>query len=189
MNSDLALLADEELVKVFKKGNEKAFDELYGRYAARLKRLIFYYLNDLDESDDVLHDVFLRVYMHIGSFDTSMIFSSWIYKIAVNCSKNYRKKHRRDAVLMEADQMDVENAGNTASPEEIFLKEDDMRAFYEAVDSLKEKFKMVFLLRFDHGLQFSQISSVLNCPERTAKWRMQKAVEKIIEHLKERGVL
>jgi len=57
------------------------------------------------------------------------------------------------------------------------------------VESLKEKFKMVFLLRFDHGFRYSEISSVLGCPERTAKWRMQRAVEKIMENLKERGVV
>jgi len=189
MNSNLAAQSDEDLVRIFKEGNEKAFDELYGRYAARLKRLIYYYLNDSDESDDVLHDVFIRVYMHIESFKMDMVFSSWVYRIAVNCSKNYRKKHRRDAIPMESDQMDLESSGGSDSPEELFLKEDDMRAFHEAVESLKDKFKIVFLLRYDHGFQFSQISKILNCPERTAKWRMQKAVERIIEHLKEKGVV
>ncbi|MBP7604986.1 MAG: RNA polymerase sigma-70 factor, partial [Spirochaetes bacterium] len=66
---------------------------------------------------------------------------------------------------------------------------EDMREFYLAVDSLKEKFRTVFLLRFDHGMQYSQISSILDCPERTAKWRMQKAVEKIVDRLKSRNVV
>ena len=87
MNRDLTPLGDEDLVKVFKDGNERAFDELYARYASKLKRLIYYYLGDAEESDDVLHDVFLRVFMHIDSFNTEKVFSSWIYRIAVNCSK------------------------------------------------------------------------------------------------------
>lgn len=189
MNRDLTPLGDEDLVKVFKDGNERAFDELYARYASKLKRLIYYYLGDAEESDDVLHDVFLRVFMHIDSFNTDKVFSSWIYRIAVNCSKNYRKKNYRNQVLVESEQMDIENTINNASPEDIFIKQEDMRAFYSAVNSLKDNFKIVFLLRFDHGMQYSQISQVIRCPERTAKWRMQKAIEKIIDYLKDRDVV
>lgn len=187
--SDVSVtIGDEELVRRFKGGEQKAFDELYERYAPRLKRLIMYSLGDADESEDVLHDVFMRVFLHIDSFNTDMAFSSWIYRIAVNCCKNYRKKHMRDMLTVGGDQMDGINSPE-GSPEELYLREEDMREFYRAVDSLKEKFKTVFLLRFDHGMQYSQISSMLECPERTAKWRMQKAVEKIVDRLKSRNVV
>ena len=140
------------------------------------------------EAEDVLHDVFMRVFLHIDSFNTEMAFSSWIYRIAVNCCKNFRKKHMHDRLTVAGDQMDGINSPD-GSPEDLYLKEEDMREFYLAVDSLKEKFRTVFLLRFDHGMQYSQISSILDCPERTAKWRMQKAVEKIVDRLKSRNVV
>ncbi|RPI95997.1 MAG: RNA polymerase sigma factor [Spirochaetales bacterium] len=181
-------IGDEDLVRQFKKGEQKAFDELYLRYASRLKRLIMYSLGDADESEDVLHDVFMRVFLHIDSFNTDMAFSSWIYRIAVNCCKNYRKKRMKEKSTVGGDQMDGINSPE-GSPEELYIREEDMREFYLAVDSLKEKFKTVFLLRFDHGMQYSQISNVLDCPERTAKWRMQKAVEKIADRLKSRNVV
>lgn len=189
MDTGLKTLCDEDLVKEFKEGEEKAFDELYERYASRLKRLIYYYLGDSEEASDVFHDVFLRVFMHIDTFKTDMSFSSWIYRIAVNCSKNYRKKNRRDIMYLESEQMDTDYAVNNVSPEEIILNNEDMNSFYEAVNSLKEKFRLVFLLRFEQGLQYSEISSILKCPERTAKWRMQRAIEKIIDHLKDRDVV
>jgi RNA polymerase sigma-70 factor, ECF subfamily len=189
MDNDLKQLSDEDLVRVFKEGQKKAFDELYGRYAARLKRLIYYYLGNAEESSDVLHDVFLRVFMHIDSFRTDMVFSSWIYKIAVNCSKNFKRKYRYEVMLGDSDQLITEGVASEDSPEEQFLKKEDMKALYEAIGSLKDKFREVFLLRFDHGLQYSQISAILNCPERTAKWRMQKAVEKIVDRLKDEKIV
>ncbi len=189
MRIDLKPLKDEDLVGRFREGNEKAFDELYERYAQRLKRLIYFYLGDADMAEDVLHDVFLRVFMHIGSFKTDMAFSSWIYRIAVNCCKNYRKRRMKDVELIESQQIDASVATHVPSPEEIVIREDDMRMFQEAIESLKEKFRVVFLLRFDHGLHYSEISGILSCPERTAKWRMQKAVEKIMEYLKDRHVV
>jgi len=189
MSTDLKTLDDEALVKLFKEGGEKAFDELYERFAPRLKRLIFYYLGDSEEANDVFHDVFLRVFMHIDTFKTDMSFSSWVYRIAVNCSKNFRKKARKDIIYLEGDQMDADIAINPESPEDIMLSNEDMSAFYEAVNALKDKFRMVFLLRYEQGLPYSEISRVLKCPERTAKWRMQRAIEKIIDYLKDRDVV
>ena len=180
--------SDEELVRRFRGGEQKAFDELYERYAPRLKRLIVYSIGDADEAEDVLHDVFMRVFLHIDSFNTDMVFSSWIYRIAVNCCKNFRKKHVHDRLTVGGEQMDAVNSPE-GSPEELYLKEEDMREFHLAVDALKEKFRTVFLLRFDHGMQYSQISSILDCPERTAKWRIRKAVEKIVDRLKTRNVV
>lgn len=189
MDSYLKSLPDEELVTLFKDGTEKAFDELYERYASKLKRLIYYYISDSDESNDVLHDVFLRVYMHIESFKTEMVFSSWIYRIAVNCSKNYRRQYKKATLIYETELMNIEHTINNISPEDIVLNKEDIKSFQEAVNSLKEKFRIVFMLRYDQGLHYSQISGILRCPERTAKWRMQKAVEKIIDYLKEKKVV
>jgi RNA polymerase sigma-70 factor (ECF subfamily) len=189
MNTGLKSLKDEELVRLFKSGNEQAFDELYFRYAPKLKKLIYYNLGDVDESNDVFHDVFIRVYKHIDSYNVNMPFSSWIYKIAVNCSKNYRRKSIRNEVLIEKEKTNINTVRNESTPEELYIKDADMQEFYKAVDSLKDKFRTVFLLRFDHGLQYRDISEITNCSERTAKWRMQKAVEKITDYLKDRGII
>ena len=189
MRIDLKPLKDEDLVGLFKEGEERAFDELYQRYAQRLKRLIYFYLCDADMAEDVLHDVFLRVFMHLGSFKIEMAFSSWIYRIAVNCCKNCRKKQKKDMELIETQQLEANEAAHSPSPEDVVIREDEMRMFQEAIESLKEKFRVVFLLRYDQGLHYSEISGILNCPERTAKWRMQKAVEKIVEYLRDRHVV
>jgi RNA polymerase sigma-70 factor, ECF subfamily len=189
MAVDLKSLKDEELVKIFKDGNERAFDELYNRYAPRLKKLIYYRLGDADESNDVLHDVFLRVYKHINSFKTDLAFSSWIYRIAVNCSKNYWKKSVRNDAIFEMEMEGFEDKVKGLSPEEILIQKTDMAEFYKAVNSLKEKFKTVFLLRFDEKLQYSDIAVMVKCSERTAKWRMQKAIEKIVDYLRDRNII
>lgn len=186
---DLKSLTDEELLGGFKEGNEKCFDELYFRYAARLKRLILFYTGNEDESDDILHDVFMRVYRHVDTFQTERVFSSWIYRIAVNCSKNFRRKQRKmDSVIMP-ESSGLEEAVNPVSPEDMFVREEEQREFYRGVEGLKDKFKTVFLLRFTEGLSYKEISRVLKSPERTVKWRMQKAIESIADHLKKKGVV
>lgn len=187
---DISLLSDEDLVRQYRKGSERAFEELYSRYAAKLKRIIYYYIYDTDDAEDIFHDVTLRVIRHIESFDLTMSFSSWVYQIAINCSKNYIKRNKKNETLIEKEKFRMIEIGQkNPSPEEAIISDIDMNEFNRAVESLEDKFKDVFVLRFDHGIRYSKISSILNCSERTAKWRMKRAIEKITQHLKERDII
>ena len=189
MCADYNTLTDEQLVIEFKSGDERAFDILYARYADRLWKMIYGYTRDQDDAVDVLHDVFIRVYVHIGSFKTDRTFSSWIYRIAINCAKNYLKTRHKRMVLAEKEKQRVALSDEEESPEERILKNEDLQYFSEAVDSLKDKFKTVFLMRFTERKQYADIAQVLGISERTAKWRMQKSIELIIDYLKDRGVV
>jgi len=193
MALDLKSLSDEEVVRQFREGREDAFDELYTRYNDKLRRVIYYYLGDADDSEDVFHDVFVRVFKHIGTYRDDRPFSSWIYQIAVNCSKNYRKKSARNDIIFEREKEEFrEGAKETAvalSPEEEFIRNTDMKEFFGAVGGLKDKFRTVFMMRYDQGLRYGEIADILRCSERTVKWRMKRALELIADDLKERGVI
>ncbi len=188
--ANISDLTDTELVIIFVDGDEKAFDELYYRYSSKLKRLIFYYIGDRDLTDDVLHEVFIRVFNHIDKFNLKMKFSSWIYQIAVNCSKNYLKDRAKRDNLLEKEKFRVERVdAEYLSPELSMINKYETSMLNEAIENLSDKVRDVFLLRFDHRIKYSEISEILNCSERTAKWRMKKAVELISLYLKEKGVI
>jgi len=189
MSAEYNSLTDEQLVIEFKSGNEEAFDVLYTRYADRLWKMIYGYTHDQDDAIDVLHDVFIRVYMHIDSFKVDRAFSSWIYRIAINCAKNFLKTRHKNIILTEKEKKRIELSRDEESPEERILKNEDMLSFSEAVDSLKEKFRTVFLLRFRERTPYADIACILDISERTAKWRMQKSIELIIDYLKDRDVI
>ncbi|MBN2158638.1 MAG: sigma-70 family RNA polymerase sigma factor [Spirochaetes bacterium] len=187
---DFKRFTDEELVESYRDGNEQAFTELYVRYERKLKRLIYYYIPDAEEASDVFHDAIMRVFRHLGSFDTGKSFSSWIYQIAINCSKNYLGKTARDIRMIEEERFRLSRVdGGKESPEEIYISESDMAEFNRSVSLLKEKFRTVFLLRYDQKLKYSDIAKILRCSERTAKWRMEKAIKAIARHLSEKGVI
>ncbi len=193
MALDLKSLSDEEIARQFREGSEKAFEELYTRYSDKLRRAIYYYLGDADDSEDVFHDVFIRVFKHIDTYRDDRPFSSWIFQIAVNCSKNSRKKSARKDSIFEREKAEHREGrrGSAAalSPEEEYIRDSDMVEFLDAVGRLKDKFRMVFLMRYDQGLRYCEIADFLGCSERTAKWRMKRALELIADALKKRGVL
>lgn len=193
MLEDPKSVSDEELARRFREGESALFDELYRRYQDKLRRVIYYYVGDSDDAQDIFHDVFVRVYKHIDTYKDDKPFSSWIYQIAVNCSKNFRNKvARNDSVIeheKEEQRANFLDDASSLSPEEEFIQKDDMLQFREAVSRLKEKFRVVFLMRHDQGLKYGEISEILGCSERTVKWRMKRAIEIIADDLKNRGVL
>jgi len=182
---------DEELVVLFRGGEERAFDELYTRYASRLLRLVFVQVGDRDGAYDVVHDVFLRVIRHIGKFDVSQTFSPWIFKIAINCSHNYRESLLRSGRIEEREKFRLvaEDREGYPSAEEEFISAEDVREFNLAVDTLGSRFREVFLLRFQEGLPYAEIADICGCSQRTVKWRMRRALEYIAEYLKKRKII
>jgi len=187
---DLKNHSDEELVKLYKTGINKAFQELYFRFEPKLKKLIYFYVNNADDVEDIFHNTIMRVLKHIDSFNVEKNFSAWIYQIAVNCSKNFLQKTRKSIELFEKEKFRVKDtAENVESPEENIINQHDIAEFNRAVEAMDDKFRDVFISRFDHKMKYSEISGVLRCSERTAKWRMKKAIEKITYYLKERDII
>lgn len=188
--TELKLLRDEDLVVIYREGDDRAFEELYSRYARRIKKIIYYYTYNRDEIEDVFHDVFLKVLKHAGSFDTKKAFSSWIYQIAINCCKNSIHKYKKNDLLVEREKFRLMRQDTDApSPEERLISDFDREEFNRAVLALGDKFRDVFMLRYDHNLKYHEIAEILDCSERTVKWRMKKAIESIAIYLKEREVL
>lgn len=187
---DFSNNSDEDLVALFKKGEEQAFDELYIRYSSRLVKVIYYYVGDVDSAEDVLHEAFMRVIRHLDTYKSDRAFSSWIFQIAINCSKNHIKKSKRKDELFERITFNLPKGGGEApSPEEDLISSLEIEAFNRAVERLKPKFQEVMLLRTGESMKYSDIAAVLGCSERTAKWRMKKAVELIIQDLKEEKLI
>ena len=187
--SELQFIADEDLVIQYKDGNELAFNELYSRYADKLKRLIYYYISNNDDIDDIFHEVIIRVIKHINSFNINKTFSSWIYQIAVNCSRNYVNKSNKKAKLIKQEALRVKQIEAQDSPEEKLIADIDLKEFGNAIGALKDKFREVFILRYNHRMKYSEISDILSCSERTAKWRMKKAIENITYYLKDKDII
>ncbi len=179
-------MTDEGLVELFHGGDEEAFNEIYRRYSSRLVKVIYYYVGDMDSAEDVLHETFMRMIRHLHTFKKGRAFSSWIFQIAVNCSKNHLKKSRRKDELFEKMVFrSKEGKFESPSPEEELMSNFEVESFNSAVEKIHPRFREVLLLRIEGDCRYADISRILGCSERTAKWRMKKAVELIVHELKE----
>ncbi|MFN8570450.1 MAG: sigma-70 family RNA polymerase sigma factor [Gemmatimonadaceae bacterium] len=176
-------LEDGAVVGAFLDGEERAFDELVTRYQSRLLNFIFRTIGDREKAEDLVQEVFVRVYRHLQRFDRSKKFSTWIYTIASNLAKNeLRNRSRNPLVLFQAirktwqdDDRPLQFEDHSARPDDLFRKRHLRTLVEESVDQLPEHHKQVFVLRELEGKSYEEIAEITSCNLGTVKSRLNRA--------------
>jgi len=187
---DLGALADEALMQRFRLGQEgakAAFRLLTVRYSEKVFNFILRQVRSPETAQDLLQEVFLRVVKNAASFRADSRFSTWIYTIARNlCVDAQRRAKHRYTVALDAPLRHGESDGATMlemvkDPRPIAdSRLHDQRfsgALDEALGSLPEEQREVFLMRELQGLKFREIADIVGVPENTVKSRMRYALE------------
>ncbi len=105
---------DEVLVGQCQAGDFAAFEVLYERYRRPILAYIYQITRNYDESACIAQDVFLRVFEHVGRFDTTRRFSTWLYTIARNASIDYLQARSRKVMIGFTD-LDRDEETNTVA--------------------------------------------------------------------------
>lgn len=159
--------SDEELVVMTLKDKE-AFGDIVDRYEAKLKRYIAR-LGILDENDqlDVLQNIFLKTYRNLNGFDTSLKFSSWIYRIAHNEAISwYRKKDVRPEGHLVSDSEELISfiSAKDDTQDVKFDKDINAEEVSKALDKIDQKYRQALILRFFEHKEYEEISDILQIP-------------------------
>jgi RNA polymerase sigma-70 factor (ECF subfamily) len=160
-------MTDEEIVKMALQ--EKAFfGHIVSRYEAKLGRYIERLgVRNAEDKEDVLQEIFIKVYKNLNGFDISLSFSSWIYRIAHNEAISwYRKKNVRPEghLVSESEELLSFVASSEDNAESIFDKEVNADVVTEALDGLDDKYKSPIILRFFEHKEYEEISDILKIP-------------------------
>jgi len=167
-NNKLYQLADNQLVEVIRTKDEELFAELIRRYQQKL----FYYVNRLinhpDEAEDVVQNVFIKVYQNLNGYDSRLKFSSWIYRIAHNEAVNWLRQNTK--FIKESIEQN-EYLENTLSDNHNLIESLDLKADLEkvglAIQKMPKKYKEVMLLKFIEEKTYEEISDILRKPVNT----------------------
>ena len=176
--SKLKKLADDELMRRVVRGEDKAFDELYRRYARRLQGFFFRMLGgDAEQAADFTQDLFLRIWTARNSYNGGEQVSAWLFTMAYNlCRNEYRHREVHETYAWE--QLGEEEA--TDSGIEIAL---DAAAFDQALSAVLKTLppdpRMLFALRFEEELSLAEIAEIMHLPLGTVKSRCHYLVAQI----------
>ncbi|NOX37997.1 MAG: sigma-70 family RNA polymerase sigma factor [Calditrichaeota bacterium] len=184
-----------EIVKRAKAGDRAAFTELVNLYSDRIYNLALRILKNPDDAADVLQETFLAVYEKIHTFDGRADFFTWLYRIATNFSLMKLRKNKRTVLTDEDLESNFDNPDQIqltewqARPLQGMLSEEFRRHLDEAVDSLPEIYKSVFVLRDLENLSIKETSKILGITESNVKIRLKRARmylrEKLAGYMKE----
>jgi RNA polymerase sigma-70 factor (ECF subfamily) len=174
-------VAELRLIQLSRTGDRRAFVELVGLYSSKIHRLAYRMLHNKPDSEDIVQETFMRVYMNLNHYDESQKFSTWIYRIGKNvCIDLLRKKRPVSSLDAELSDMDDEYnfyskiASEEGSPEHHVLQSETQEQIHKSIHKLADKYKDVITLYYLQELSLQEISDRLQLPVTTVKTRLHR---------------
>lgn len=171
---------DERLVALAQKGDAFAFDELVGRHTSRLYGLVYHMTGNHEDTNDLLQDVWTKVFRSLAGFRGASRFTTWIHSIAVNMSINFLKRRsRRQTVSLDAG---VEEGGASNALEGMLVSPHTPRTeagiselqarLSDALGRLSAEHRAVVTMFDIQGMAHAEIGKILGVSEGTVRSRL-----------------
>jgi RNA polymerase sigma-70 factor, ECF subfamily len=165
---------DVALVSASQTGDQDAFALLVERHQRRVFNLVFRMLQDYEEANEVTQETFLAAWQGLGSFRGDARFSTWLYRIAYNCSLKQLEIRKRDKTLQNAMQQEQ----HSSSEEQISTNletQDRQNLVREYLSQLPAKYRAVLVLRHLQDLTYEEMAEILMMPIGTIKTHLFRA--------------
>lgn len=175
----------KELIREIKRGDQQAFSELVRRYRSQVAALAYKMVGDYDEAADITQNVFVKMSRNIWRYDERKKFYTWLYRITVNASIDYIRKHSRHRhEPLENFQNVLEHLDH--NPDASFRLQQIDGFIRQATESLNDKQRSAFVLRDVEGCKIDDVANIMNMPEATVRWYLHRARTKIRRELTRR---
>jgi len=176
-------ITDEEIVSLVQKGDKEKFGVIVDRYEKKLFRYATKFISDTYKIEDLVQDIFIKVYENIMGFDTTRRFSPWIYRIAHNVFINDIKKKKN--ILFNTFDFDEllphREYGNTIQEE--IIGNETKELLENGLKNLSEKYKEVLILHYIEDLSYKEIAEILKVPIGTVGIRLKRAKNRLTKQI------
>ncbi len=184
-------LTDEDVMERCAQGSELAFRALVQRYRGRIMNLVSRFINDRDRAEEISQEVFLRVFRNRERYRKSGKFSTWIFTIAVNLTKNEIRSRVRHKGTFSLDALEEDTGGQGLPfPDANPLPDERMNAgeirskVAEALRKLPPRYREAVVLRDIEGLSYEEVGQILRIPGGTVRSRINRARLMLKERLR-----
>lgn len=162
-------MTDADLLKSLAGKDENAFRILVEKYQAMVYKACFHILNNYQDAEDVAQDTFVEAYLSIANFRGDAKISTWLYRIAINKSKNLLRKNRWQALMQRFDKylpgekpvaFDTEDR-SAHEDMHLYEKSEDQKVLWKAIENLPENQRIAFTLNKYDELSYQEIAEVM----------------------------
>jgi RNA polymerase sigma-70 factor (ECF subfamily) len=177
----MAVDDESKLVESSLSGDPEAYATLVHQHQKMIRALTFRMTGSLDDAKELAQEAFLHAYQRLGSFGGGSKFSTWLCKIAINLSLDWRRREsRRDDIHSKwAADVDSENNPGDGFPDEL------SRRVQEALNRLPVKERAAIVLTIYEGQSHAEAAKTLGCAEATISWRVFAARQKLKRFLQD----
>lgn len=179
---------ETDIIRRLKEGERSAFDILVERYKQMGLNIAYNLTGNLEDAGDILQEAFIKVYLNIKNFREEARFSTWFYRILVNCGLDFlRKRKKSDKVIVQhlpgEGNKEFEIPDARYSPEKAVINEELAKNLEVCLESLSEKQRLCFVLKHQNGFSNQQIAESLKCRPATVKVHLFRATRALQEKL------
>jgi RNA polymerase sigma-70 factor (ECF subfamily) len=181
--------SDEDLMLLYSKGEEHAFEILYYKYEKPIFSFIYRIVMNTVDAEDLCQETFFRVAREKIKYRASGKFKTWLFRIALNLSRDrLRRKKIRSYLSLNAqdisaniDKIEIQNgiSNPEPDPEEKSERNELKILVQKAFTKLPEKQRITVILKEYQQLKFSEIAEIMHCPVGTAKSLNHRGCEKL----------
>ena len=154
---------------------EHTLEDLYRKEARRVYNIALRLMENHHDAEDVVSEVFIKVYKGLKKFKSNSSIGTWIYRITINTCRDIWKKRKRE-VLNGIDYSKVAYKGNNTEMV-VFLK--------KAIDNLPYSLREVFILHEIGGFTHDEIANIINVSKGTSKSYLHRAKKRLRKELEE----
>jgi RNA polymerase sigma-70 factor (ECF subfamily) len=155
--------------------DRKKFSAFFFRYNALVHRLVYKILGPIDESDDVIQEIFIQMYRSLPTFKGEAKLSTWIYRIGINVCTQYirRKNLKKNAFQAKANRnIDTIASKRHLDGESYTERREQQHVLYRALNTLHPKKRVVIVLHDIDNKTMEEIADIINVPVGTVKSRL-----------------
>jgi len=172
----------EELISLCRQKNQKAQFEVYSRYCKAMYNVAFRIVKDAHYAEDVMQEGFLKAFLKIDDYKQEVAFGAWLKRIIVNHSIDFYKKNNRFGTDdFEKVSYKVEDESETEHETDYtHLKADQVM---QAINGLKDSYRMILTLFFVEGYDQEEITEILNISYANCRTTISRAKESLRQKL------
>lgn len=173
--------SDNELMVLYQKGNEAAFEELYRRHSGRVYGFLKNRVREADLVDDIFQATFMKLHSSKESFDPSLDFNPWLFTVCKTVLFDTMRKKKKQVELSDFDVSEMEIDGGVEG-------DSHTQASLPDLSELPEPQRQAIELRYSKDLSFDEIAKRLNTSPSNVRQIISRGVKRLKELMTPKGL-
>ena len=165
-----------ELIQKARSGDLVAYQEFIRLYSPRVHAIAYQMVGNSTDAQDIAQEVFIKLYRSLRTYKPQFAFSTWLYRLTVNRSIDYMRKHSRQKNISLDNFQDKPVIKDRAPSPDRSLELNELKGAIQKIsEGLTWKQRRVFVLRELQGFSTDEVAQILNCRVSTVRVHLSKA--------------